>query len=502
VSESQQLSETSHRSTEGTSTGSSPVAPTVPSWWQSTLLWGVTATVVFYTAIHYLPWYQETAQRYFCSHPLEYLLVGLFFIGLAILISRALRLRGERQALRKNVLDSLVVTTQEVDDVQVCLEDLDSAIGELSPSQRGTLLVTRLRDACDYVRTRRSARGLEEHLKYLSEAAVDRLYESYSLLLTINWAVPIIGFLGTVVGITLAIANVTPEQLDTSLNNVTSGLSVAFDTTTVAMSFSLVLVFTYDWIKRSEQRLLTQVEQISLTQLLPLFLGNAADADPVHAAQTTAARHLLDRTETLIEDQTTLWRDSMDGLRERWSDTLDSQQTALTNQLNQGVEATLTEHATQLQEVREDFLGAFENASTQFQEALEFDAARRDLQDEQSQAQQKEMWTGIRDDLKAVVQSHDARTEDLLDNLDERMQSWLTALESSSQKVDLQMQQVADFTEQLVRLADQEQHLLKVEQQLTENLEAVRAAETFESTLHNLTAAVHLLTARAKPKAA
>ncbi|MCA9109747.1 MAG: MotA/TolQ/ExbB proton channel family protein [Planctomycetaceae bacterium] len=472
------------------------------SWWKSPIFWGVIATVSFYLMIPYLPWQQATLRRYLCSHELEYLLVGLFFVGMAILMSRALGLWSERRSLQANVLDGLTVPQQDHHDTIVCLNAVERALVDVPEAHQHSVLNSRLREACDYLRTHQSARGLEGHLKYLSEEAVDRLYESYSLLLTINWAVPIIGFLGTVIGITLAIANVTPEQLDTSLNSVTGGLSVAFDTTTVAMSFSLVLVFSYDWIKRSERRLLTRVDQISLTQLLPLFVGNSPDADPVHVAQTAAARQLLDRTESLIEDQTNLWRDSMDGLRERWSDTLDSQQTALTNQLSQGVEATLSEHASQLKLVREDFLSAFDSASSQFQEALEFDAARRDLQSEQAQTQQKEMWTGIRDDLQKVVQAHDARTEDLLEHLDERMQSWLTALDSSSQKVDLQMQQLANLTEQLVRLADQEQHLLKVEQQLTTNLEAVRAAETFESTLHNLTAAVHLLTARAKPKAA
>ncbi|MCA9073631.1 MAG: MotA/TolQ/ExbB proton channel family protein [Planctomycetaceae bacterium] len=473
-----------------------------PSWWTSPILWGLAATFGFYAAIPYLPGYSETAKRYFCSHPLEYLLVGLFCVGMAMLISRWWRLRSERASVKNNIFDSLVLTDQQGHDVNVCLNDLDFALRDVPVSQRHSLLNVRLRNACEYVRTRQSARGLEEHLKYLSEAAIDRLFESFSLLLTINWAVPIIGFLGTVIGITLAIANVTPEQLDTSLNTVTGGLSVAFDTTTVAMSFSLILVFTYDWIKRSEQRLLADVEQISLTQLLPLFLADSIGADPVHEAQTTAARQLLDRTESLIEDQTTLWRDSMDGLRERWSETLDAQQQALTSHLGNGVEATLGEHASQLREVRQEFLGAFEKASTQFQEALEFDAARRDLQSEQSQNQQQEMWNGIRESLQSVVQAHDARTEDLLEQLDERMQSWLTALESSSQRVDAQMQQLAGFTEQLVRLADQEQQLINVEQQLSTNLEAVRAAETFEETLHNLTAAVHLLTARAKPKAA
>ena len=65
----------------------------------------------------------------------------------------------------------------------------------------------------------------------LADQAAERLHESYSLVRTITWAVPILGFLGTVVGITMAIANVTPEQLDTSLGEVTDGLAVAFDTT-------------------------------------------------------------------------------------------------------------------------------------------------------------------------------------------------------------------------------------------------------------------------------
>ncbi|MEI2659369.1 MAG: MotA/TolQ/ExbB proton channel family protein [Bifidobacterium adolescentis] len=51
------------------------------------------------------------------------------------------------------------------------------------------------------------------------------------LIRTITWAVPILGFLGTVIGITMAIANITPDQLESSLGEVTAGLAVAFDTT-------------------------------------------------------------------------------------------------------------------------------------------------------------------------------------------------------------------------------------------------------------------------------
>ncbi len=473
----------------------------------SPVLWGLAASAGFYGAIPYLPRYRDAAERYFCSHPLEYALIVLFFIGLSILGGRLLRLVRERRSLAANVLDGLAERAHSEETVSEAdfatrLELLDGALNALPARDRSSFLASRCRAAGDFLKTRQSSRGLEEHLKYLAETAVERLFDSYSLLLTINWAVPIIGFLGTVVGITLAIANVTPEQLDTSLNNVTGGLAVAFDTTTVAMSFSLVLVFTYDWIKRTELRILAQVEQISLQKLLPLFLTEENTDDPVQQAQANAARQLLDRTESLIQDQTTLWQDSLDGMRQRWSETIDMQQQQLSANLHQGVETTLSEHADQLAQVRSDFLSAFETASTRFQEALEFDAARRDLQDEKSQSQQQKMWDRIHEGLQEVVRSHDARTEDLLDDFSERMKQWQAALEQSSQSVEAHMQTLAEYTERLAQLAEQGDQLGRVERQLAENLEAVRAAETFEETLHNLTAAVHMLTARTRPKAA
>ncbi|MFO0006175.1 MAG: MotA/TolQ/ExbB proton channel family protein, partial [bacterium] len=83
--------------------------------------------------------------------------------------------------------------------------------------------------------TRRADAALDDHLKYLADLAADRLVQSFQLVRTVTWAVPIMGFLGTVIGITMAIANVTPEQLDSSLPEVTSGLAVAFDTTAQAL---------------------------------------------------------------------------------------------------------------------------------------------------------------------------------------------------------------------------------------------------------------------------
>lgn len=468
----------------------------------SPVLWGLAATWAFYQAIPHLPRSRALAERYFCGHQLEYVLVGLFFIGLAILVGRALHLVRERRSLSNRLLVDVSEAAGPESGWSERITLLEVALMGVPGRLQHTLLMTRCRDAVEFIRTRQSVRGLEQHLKELADDAADRLHDSYSLLLTINWAVPIIGFLGTVVGITLAIANVTPEQLDTSLNHVTGGLGVAFDTTTVALSFSLVLVFTYDWIRRLELRHLSRVEQLSLQQLLPLFLSDAVDADPLQRAQTEAARKLLDRTEALIHDQTSLWRDSMEGLRQRWSETIGLQQRQLSNTLHQGMESTITDHAGQLAAVRREFLDAFESAARQFEQALQGDAARRDEQESLALNRQQELWTRIELGLQEVVRAQDAKTEELLDGLSDRMQQWQAVLERSAQSVQSQLQTMAGLAQQLARLGDQGEQLTKLERQLSDNLGAVRAAETFEETLHNLTAAVHILTARARQKAA
>lgn len=91
--------------------------------------------------------------------------------------------------------------------------------------------------------------------------------QSFQLIRTVTWAVPIMGFLGTVIGITMAIANVTPEQLDSSLPEVTSGLAVAFDTTAQALGMSMVLVFGTFVIERAEQSVLNELEEFGINAL-------------------------------------------------------------------------------------------------------------------------------------------------------------------------------------------------------------------------------------------
>lgn len=459
----------------------------------SPLLWGVLFTVGFYELIPRLPVHRALAERYFCGHPLEYALAGMFFVGMSILVVKLIRLIGERAALDACQIDA------EDGDPEATIR---RAASSLPRSSRHSQLAGRLRDVLDYIQHRKSVSGLEEHLKYLDQLAADRLHESYSLMQTITWAVPILGFLGTVMGITIAIANIDPEVLDNSLQTVTGGLAIAFDTTALALALSVVLVFSYFFVKRAEGRVLSQVEEFSLRRILPLFPDASQSASPLLDAQATAAEHLIARTEELISGQTELWKSSIEDLRVRWSGTLFAQQQELSTALRAGTESTLSEHSGQLAEFRQEFIAAYQQTTASLSEQLQ----RSNQQRRDADVQLLERLATIQDSLLAHVENSQAESrqqnEALLAETRADMEQWRQELAANTAAMRSQQECLAQQTQLLTRLLDQGTDLRSLQVQLSENLETLRAAETFEQTMHSLSAAVHLLTAHARPKAA
>ncbi len=430
---------------------SSPSRPSVPvvGLFRSPVTLGLLAAAVFYRLLDLWPWHRELAVRYFCGHPLEYATTVLFFVGLASLVLKTLRLRRERRAL--GLLDPAESVVLQAGGPVERAERLKSLVEERGEPVRSSLLGRRVLDVCDFVLGRNAADGLEEHLKYLGELAAEHSHRSYALVRTITWAVPILGFLGTVVGITLAIAKVTPEQLDTSLNQVTAGLAVAFDTTALALALSLLLVFASFVVERGEQKLLADVEDFALRRLLSLFPPEPPTVGrQLLDAERRAAETLLAGTQRLLEKQTRAWTDGLEQLRQRWLQDADSQRERLQNELVQGFAQQVGQLAASLSELQRQTAEAAERTQRELKQSLD-------------------QWQA---ELRQSGQ-------------------WL-------QQLDARLTQQA---ERLLALTEQTGQLAQLQETLDRNLQSVRAAELLEQTLHSLTAAVHLLTARSQTAA-
>ncbi len=464
-------------------------------------LWGLGVTIAFYTVIELWPVWPAWVERYFCMHWTEYVLMTLSFVGLAILAIKALTVSWEWSAFRR-------VRNFGIDDSCVPLEtrfaQLQQQVETLETQSHETYWGIRLRHLLTYFRAAPSSAGTSDHIAYLTEASADRMFASYALMNTIVWAVPIIGFLGTVMGITLAIANLTPDKLDTALNMVTRDLALAFDTTAIALTSSLVLGFVSLFVKRSEEQLLTEIDERCRLEIHRCFPGET-EHSPLLEAQGQVALKLLDQTDQLLDEQTSLWRNTIEDFRDRWGQLVEQQQAQFAVAMDASTAATAGNHAQQLQAFRAEFVAAYSAVS----ESLLAEVVDREQQRTAANRELRETLDqfahNLQQGLTSQLERQHAGTEHILQQLAHRLASFQQSLDGwgeqfgqLSQSTTQHTLQLHQQTATLSQLVGSESALQGLQHRLNENLEAVRTAETFDETLHNLTAAVHMLTARAR----
>ena len=115
---------------------------------------------------------------------------------------------------------------------------------------------------------------------------------SFSLPKVLLWAIPLMGFIGTVIGMSQAVGSFDAvlsnadnvDGLKNGLVKVTGGLGTAFDTTYLALVISVILAFPLNVCERNEDRLLSQIDGVvreAVMALSPLGSGEiAAEAAP------------------------------------------------------------------------------------------------------------------------------------------------------------------------------------------------------------------------------
>jgi biopolymer transport protein ExbB/TolQ len=381
------------------------------------------------------------AERYL-SHPVEWVEVVLFCCALAALAAKLWYARAERRAGRETVLppwDGKPVPVTEAAGLLAGLHRLPRRL-------QSTWLVHRLCAVLEFLHSRNSAADLDDHLRALADNDSLAVEGSYSLVRFICWATPILGFLGTVVGIAGAVAGVTPEVLEQSLNQVTDGLALAFDTTALALALTMVLMFLSFLTERAEAGVLEAVDGYVDRELAHRFERVAGEGGQMAAAVRQDVQALLRATEQLVQRQADVWARTFEEMRGRWEKAEGQREERLAAALENALERTLQSHAERLT-------------------ALEEQAVRRSAE--------------LLRELAAVAEAvRDAGREQR---------------EALTQAADA----IAAQADVLGRLQDGDRQLVQLQELLTQNLAAVANVGTFEQAVHSLSAAVHLLTASA-----
>ena len=214
----------------------------------------------------------ETLANLFYKHFTVSFANTLFFCwAMAICYLKMKKLKHQRAALFLDVLPMELGKEINAQNVGHFIDHLY----RLPFNLRDSLMVNRIRKALEFFEVRQNVPGVSTMMS--SQSAIDgsRIMGSYIMLRAFLWAIPLLGFIGTVVGLSHAISGMSFGNVEDvgkivgSINNVTSGLGTAFDATLLGLVFAVFLNFPLNSLAKHEEEALNDIDAFCNEVLLP-----------------------------------------------------------------------------------------------------------------------------------------------------------------------------------------------------------------------------------------
>jgi len=179
----------------------------------------------------------------------------LMLWALAIMGYKAQVQRREQQALDADLLrlpDGMKILPEDTREYARQIENLP-------PESRELLVPRTLLGALARFGATRSVQDASTVAHGLCQSEADRLDSDLALLRYIAWAIPAIGFIGTVRGIGDALSQ-AHKAVTGDISGVTEGLGVAFNSTLIALLLSILLMFLMQQLQRVQERRVLDTE--------------------------------------------------------------------------------------------------------------------------------------------------------------------------------------------------------------------------------------------------
>lgn len=174
----------------------------------------------------------------------------LLLWALAIMGYKARRVMDEQQLLSQRLIDVPAGTSILPEDAREYSRSLEA----LDEKTQDFLLPRTLLAALQRFATTSSIPAVSNTIREQCEGESDRLDSELSMVRYIAWAIPSIGFIGTVRGIGDALGQAY-EAVEGDISGVTASLGVAFNSTFVALVLSIIIMFCLHQLQLSQERL-------------------------------------------------------------------------------------------------------------------------------------------------------------------------------------------------------------------------------------------------------
>ncbi|WDE13199.1 MotA/TolQ/ExbB proton channel family protein [Thalassomonas haliotis] len=166
-----------------------------------------------------------------------------------------------RMALQeKHMLAQAILDVQE--GASILPEDaraLCRPLQGLSPEKQGMLAPRTLLVALKRFSATANVAAVATAIKDICEAEADRLDSELAMVRYISWAIPSIGFIGTVRGIGEALGQ-AHQAVEGNIIGVTNSLGVAFNSTFIALVISIFIMFFTHQLQLMQERLVQNTQ--------------------------------------------------------------------------------------------------------------------------------------------------------------------------------------------------------------------------------------------------
>jgi biopolymer transport protein ExbB/TolQ len=179
----------------------------------------------------------------------------LMFWAFAIIIYKAVVSYRQRLLLDKE----LILLSEDMRILPQDTRELSRKIQSLPAAVQSFLLPRTLTIALQRFAATGNIQDVSTSVREISESEAERLESELSIIRYIAWAIPSIGFIGTVRGIGDALGQ-AHKAVEGDITGVTQSLGVAFNSTFIALVISIVLMFFIYQLQLMQERLVLDTE--------------------------------------------------------------------------------------------------------------------------------------------------------------------------------------------------------------------------------------------------
>lgn len=179
----------------------------------------------------------------------------LLFWAMSIIGLKMVRTHNERKMLEQpllNLSEGMSILPQDA-------RDYSRPVQALPPQERELLLPRVLLSALQRFGSTQNIQDVSNVVKDVCNTEAERLESELSVVRYIAWAIPSIGFLGTVRGIGEALGK-AHQATSGDILGVTSSLGTAFNSTFIALVVSILLMFILYQLQLFQDRLVLDTQ--------------------------------------------------------------------------------------------------------------------------------------------------------------------------------------------------------------------------------------------------